>query len=41
VKIGLVNEMDSHHAMQHPFQVHGAGRFLILSRDGVVEPTSS
>jgi hypothetical protein len=22
----------------HPFHIHGAGRFLILSRDGVVEP---
>jgi FtsP/CotA-like multicopper oxidase with cupredoxin domain len=38
VKIRLVNEMDSDHPMQHPFHVHGAGRFLILSRDGVVEP---
>ena len=23
--------------MHHPFHVHGAGRFLILSRDGVLE----
>ena len=38
VKIRLVNEMDSDHPMQHPFHVHGAGRFLILSRDGVIEP---
>jgi FtsP/CotA-like multicopper oxidase with cupredoxin domain len=38
VKIRLINEMDSDHPMQHPFHVHGAGRFLILSRDGVVEP---
>jgi FtsP/CotA-like multicopper oxidase with cupredoxin domain len=38
VKIRLVNEMDSDHPMHHPFHVHGAGRFLILSRDGVVEP---
>ena len=38
VKIRLVNEMDSDHPMQHPFHIHGAGRFLILSRDGVVEP---
>jgi FtsP/CotA-like multicopper oxidase with cupredoxin domain len=38
VKIRLVNEMDSDHPMPHPFHVHGAGRFLILSRDGVVEP---
>jgi FtsP/CotA-like multicopper oxidase with cupredoxin domain len=37
VKIRLVNEMDSDHPMPHPFHVHGAGRFLILSRDGVVE----
>ena len=38
VKIRLINEMDSDHPMHHPFHVHGAGRFLILSRDGVVEP---
>jgi FtsP/CotA-like multicopper oxidase with cupredoxin domain len=38
VKIRLVNEMDSDHPMQHPFHIHGAGRFLILARDGVVEP---
>jgi FtsP/CotA-like multicopper oxidase with cupredoxin domain len=38
VKIRLVNAMDSDHPMQHPFHVHGAGRFLILSRDGVIEP---
>ena len=36
VKIRLVNEMDSDHPMHHPFHVHGAGRFLILSRDGRV-----
>jgi len=38
VKIRLVNEMDSDHPMHHPFHIHGAGRFLILSREGVVEP---
>jgi FtsP/CotA-like multicopper oxidase with cupredoxin domain len=38
VKIRLVNEMDSDHPMPHPFHIHGAGRFLILSRDGIVEP---
>ena len=38
VKIRLVNEMDSDHPMHHPFHVHGAGRFLIMSRNGVVEP---
>jgi FtsP/CotA-like multicopper oxidase with cupredoxin domain len=38
VKIRLVNEMDSDHPMHHPFHIHGAGRFLILSRDGVEEP---
>jgi FtsP/CotA-like multicopper oxidase with cupredoxin domain len=37
VKIRLINEMDSDHPMHHPFHVHGAGRFLILSRDGKVE----
>jgi FtsP/CotA-like multicopper oxidase with cupredoxin domain len=38
VKIRLVNEMDSDHPMPHPFHVHGAGRFLILARDGEDEP---
>jgi FtsP/CotA-like multicopper oxidase with cupredoxin domain len=38
VKIRLVNEMDSDHPMHHPFHIHGAGRFLILSRDGQTEP---
>jgi FtsP/CotA-like multicopper oxidase with cupredoxin domain len=38
VKIRLINEMDSDHPMPHPFHLHGAGRFLILSRDAVVEP---
>ena len=38
VKIRLVNEMHSDHPMPHPFHIHGAGRFLILARDGVVEP---
>ena len=37
VKIRLVNEMDSDHPMHHPFHIHGAGRFLVLARDGVVE----
>jgi FtsP/CotA-like multicopper oxidase with cupredoxin domain len=38
IKIRLVNEMDSDHPMHHPFHLHGAGRFLVLSRDGVPEP---
>jgi FtsP/CotA-like multicopper oxidase with cupredoxin domain len=37
VKIRLVNEMDSDHPMHHPFHIHGAGRFLVLSRDGEAE----
>jgi FtsP/CotA-like multicopper oxidase with cupredoxin domain len=37
-KVRLVNEMDSDHPMHHPFHVHGAGRFLVLSRDGEPEP---
>jgi FtsP/CotA-like multicopper oxidase with cupredoxin domain len=37
VKIRLVNEMESDHPMHHPFHLHGAGRFLILSRDGTPE----
>jgi FtsP/CotA-like multicopper oxidase with cupredoxin domain len=39
VKIRVVNEMAGDHPMHHPFHVHGAGRFLILSRDG--EPESN
>jgi FtsP/CotA-like multicopper oxidase with cupredoxin domain len=38
VKLRLVNEMHSDHPMPHPFHVHGAGRFLILARNDVVEP---
>jgi len=38
VKIRLVNEMDSDHPMHHPFHLHGAGRFLVLARNGQVEP---
>src|SRR4051794_13861363 len=38
VKIRLANEMDSDHPMHHPFHIHGAGRFLVLSRDGQPEP---
>jgi FtsP/CotA-like multicopper oxidase with cupredoxin domain len=37
-KIRLVNEMDSDHPMHHPFHLHGAGRFLVLARDGAAEP---
>jgi len=38
VKLRLINELESDHPMHHPFHIHGAGRFLILSRDGVTEP---
>jgi FtsP/CotA-like multicopper oxidase with cupredoxin domain len=38
VKIRLVNELGSDHPMHHPFHIHGAGRFLILSRDGEPDP---
>jgi FtsP/CotA-like multicopper oxidase with cupredoxin domain len=38
VKIRLVNELASDHPMHHPFHIHGAGRFLVLSRGGVAEP---
>jgi FtsP/CotA-like multicopper oxidase with cupredoxin domain len=38
VKLRLLNEMDSDHPMHHPFHIHGAGRFLILARDGVTDP---
>ena len=37
VKIRLINEMESDHPMHHPFHIHGE-RFLVLARDGVVEP---
>ena len=37
VKIRLVNEMDSDHPMHHPFHIHGAGRFVVLARDGAAE----
>ena len=37
VKIRIVNEMAGDHPMHHPFHVHGAGRFLVLSRDGEPE----
>ncbi len=37
IKLRLVNEMDSDHPMHHPFHVHGAGRFVVLARDGVAE----
>jgi FtsP/CotA-like multicopper oxidase with cupredoxin domain len=38
VKIRLINEMASDHPMHHPFHLHGAGRFLVLARDGLSEP---
>ena len=38
VKIRLLNEMAGDHPMHHPFHIHGAGRFLILRRGGVLEP---
>jgi FtsP/CotA-like multicopper oxidase with cupredoxin domain len=38
VKIRLLNEMAGDHPMHHPFHVHGAGRFLVLGRNGTVEP---
>jgi FtsP/CotA-like multicopper oxidase with cupredoxin domain len=37
VKIRLLNEMAGDHPMHHPFHVHGAGRFLVLSRNDVPE----
>jgi FtsP/CotA-like multicopper oxidase with cupredoxin domain len=37
VKLRLVNEMDSDHPMHHPFHIHGAGRFVVLARDGARE----
>jgi FtsP/CotA-like multicopper oxidase with cupredoxin domain len=37
IKLRLVNEMDSDHPMHHPFHIHGAGRFVVLARDGVAD----
>jgi FtsP/CotA-like multicopper oxidase with cupredoxin domain len=37
VKIRLVNGMEQEHPMHHPFHIHGAGRFLVLARDGEPE----
>jgi FtsP/CotA-like multicopper oxidase with cupredoxin domain len=34
IKIRLENGMEQDHPMHHPFHVHGAGRFLVLARDG-------
>ena len=38
VKIRLVNDLDQDHPMHHPFHIHGAGRFLVLARDGEPDP---
>jgi FtsP/CotA-like multicopper oxidase with cupredoxin domain len=37
VKIRLVNDLEQDHPMHHPFHVHGAGRFLVLARDGATQ----
>jgi FtsP/CotA-like multicopper oxidase with cupredoxin domain len=37
VLIRLVNGEDSDHPMHHPFHIHGAGRFVVLTRDGEPE----
>jgi FtsP/CotA-like multicopper oxidase with cupredoxin domain len=37
IKIRLANEMDQDHPMHHPFHIHGAGRFLVLTCDGEPE----
>jgi FtsP/CotA-like multicopper oxidase with cupredoxin domain len=38
VRIRLVNDMEQDHPMHHPFHIHGAGRFLVISRHGLTEP---
>ena len=38
VKLRLRNELAGDHPMHHPFHIHGAGRFLVLSRDGRPDP---
>src|SRR5690348_9030284 len=37
LKIPLVSALVSDHPIQHPIHVHGAGRLLVLARDGVAE----
>jgi FtsP/CotA-like multicopper oxidase with cupredoxin domain len=37
VKVRVVNELDSDHPMHHPFHIHGAGRFVVLARNGAPE----
>ena len=37
LEIRLVNEMVSDHPMHHPVHIHGAGRFVVLARDGEPE----
>jgi FtsP/CotA-like multicopper oxidase with cupredoxin domain len=37
VKLRLVNHMDSDHPMHHPFHIHGAGRFVVVARNGALE----
>ena len=34
IKIRLENGMAQDHPMHHPFHIHGAGRFVVLARDG-------
>jgi FtsP/CotA-like multicopper oxidase with cupredoxin domain len=34
VKIRLVNDLNQEHPTHHLFHIHGAGRFLVLSRNG-------
>jgi FtsP/CotA-like multicopper oxidase with cupredoxin domain len=38
VKLRVVNDRVQDHRMQHPFHVHGAGRFVVIARDDVLEP---
>jgi FtsP/CotA-like multicopper oxidase with cupredoxin domain len=38
VKIRLVNDMEQDHPMHHPFHIHGAGRFLVLSHGAEPDP---
>jgi FtsP/CotA-like multicopper oxidase with cupredoxin domain len=37
VKVRVKNELVGDHPMHHPFHIHGAGRFLVLARDGEPE----
>jgi FtsP/CotA-like multicopper oxidase with cupredoxin domain len=38
VKLRLINDTEQDHPTPHPFHIHGAGRFVVLARDGAPDP---